>query len=115
MSISVSAVITMARAWWRESATGDILADTATYQFINAAVQKIRSRRPDSTIDDNGNMTDYVAVTGTGDAILLDPKYLPCLAHYLCASGFMTNENAENDGARAERHMTKFREELESV
>ena len=115
MSILVSSVITMARDWWKESAQGDILSDAKTYTYINSAVLMVRSRRTDATIDDNGNLTEHVAVTGVSDAILLDSKYLPCLANYLCACGFMTNENAENDAARAKRHMDAFREELESV
>lgn len=115
MSFTAQSVISMARSWWREASTGDMLTDENTYPFIDSAVLKVRSRRPDSTLDDNGNLTEHVSISGTGDLILLDPKYIPCIAHYLCASGFMTNENAENDAARAKRHMDDFRAELESV
>jgi hypothetical protein len=92
----ISEIITMARSLWREAVTDDILTDVQAIPFVNQAVIKIRSRRSDSRIDDNGNLRDTTAITAAGDTFPLDEKFQLAAVYFLTAHGFGRSADLQN-------------------
>jgi len=108
----ISEVIQLARDLWREKAENDIFDSAQCIRFINQAIIRIRSRRNDSLVDDNGNFRDYVAITATTDTFPLDVRFSMSAAKFLVAYGFSAIADLENKKAVSEYWMQQFEAEL---
>lgn len=109
MSFTAQEVIDQARDLWRENTTGDVLSNTQCYKWINAAIRAVRTQRPDARFDnDTGDAVAMVPVTGVGDSIALDTKFLMPCAYYLTAFGYARNADFQNFKARFTEYMQLF-------
>lgn len=108
MSIVASSVINRAKAIWREAAADNILSEPNCLLFLSDGLIELRSLRPETQLNSNGEYADAVDVTGTTDSIDMDVKFRPCLVDYLVGRGFQADANLENHEARANRHLADF-------
>lgn len=112
---TAQSVIDLARTLWREAAVNDIMTDTQALLWVNQAVLKVRNRRPESMLDDNGNMTDYAGSLAVGTSIPLDVKFQLACAYFLTAHGFGRSADLQNLDKRFGDWMGLFEKEVMSA
>lgn len=113
MSILASDVITQgARKIWGDAVSEEKTTDVTALKWLSQALRLLYSARPDCAIDDDGNYTDYAAVTAIGATIAIPAKFAPYLIDYVTARGFQ--EDGENPAhqERADKHFSMAKEEM---
>ncbi len=115
MSFTAQNVIDLARSLWREGAANDILTDGQALLWINQAVIKVRSKRPECLLDDNGNTIDYAGGLAVGTVIPLDVKFQLACAYFLTAHGFGRSADLQNLDKRFGDWMGLFEKEIASA
>jgi len=111
-SFTAQSVIDLARSLWREQVADDIMDDAKALLWVNQAVIKIRSRRPESMLDDNGNVQDYAGGLAVGTTIPLDVKFQLACAYFLTAHGFGRSADQQNLDKRFGDWMGLFEKEI---
>lgn len=115
MSFTALDVITPSRGIWRERTAGDILTDSLCWTFIKHGVDRIRSIRRESELDDSGERIAEFTITSSASVVYLDARFLPVLIEYLVARGFQADSNLQNHEKRAKAHMDSFESQVRMV
>ena len=93
---TAQSVIDLARTLWREASVNDIMTDTQALLWVDQAVIKVRERRPECRVDDNGNTQDYTGSLAVGTSIPLDVKFQLSCVYFLTAHGFGRSADQQN-------------------
>ena len=112
MSFTAQSVIDLARSLWREAENDDIMSDAACLLWINQAVVKIRSKRTDSRMSEDGTIAEFTGVPVTSTEIPLDVKFQLACTYFLTAHGFGRSADVNNLDARFKDWMGLYESEI---
>lgn len=86
---------------------------TTRLLWYNAAVQRIRSDRPDARYHpDTGNLVPYAAATAVADVSILDDIWEQVVVSYVTSYCFMQDAEDQRDLSRAKEFKKDFEDAL---
>jgi len=76
--------------------------------FINEGVRDIKDQHPESSLQEDGSLSDYVAMTDLGNTIGLRNEYLIPLVEYYLYRFFGSDAGDTRDKSRSDSHYKRY-------
>lgn len=80
--------------------TGSVrFSDKELFLWMSDAIRRIRKIRPDTKLDEDGNLTSFTEIYTSSDTIPLNDDWRKVITNYMCFRAF--SEMAADDASRA--------------
>lgn len=107
--ITVSTIIDQTRDILNDTTAGSYRwSDALLISYVDLGVVDIRNRRPDTRLDEYGDILDYTAVDELADTIDLEDKWIEPLVNYTCRKAFELDADATGNMNRVQYHTSLY-------
>ncbi len=109
----VSEIFTRVRLLLNDPDT-EVYTDASLYYWLNDAIYKIRTARPESKLDSNGDIQAFTDLTTGTDILPFDEDWSNIVVNYMCYRGFDADKPSQSDPIRADIYKRLFENALET-